>query len=131
MALQAVAGSKIYIGTRVALPTDLEVELSDFAPQETEWLEINGWTQTGTLSDTAAAITQSFIGAKRDVTIKGKVKSGSFGKFSALFRQHHENLGDGFLVEAAFFDHQVDILLVVFEGGVFLKVESGHGIIVS
>jgi hypothetical protein len=78
MALQAVAGSKIYIGTRVALPIDLEVELSDFAPQETEWLEINGWTQTGTLSDTSASITQSFIGAKRDVTIKGTETAAAF-----------------------------------------------------
>lgn len=36
MGLLAVAGSKIFIGTRVALPTDLIVELSDFTPQEPE-----------------------------------------------------------------------------------------------
>lgn len=78
MALQAVAGSKIFIGTRVALPTDLIVDLADFVPQEPEWLEINGWTQTGTLSDTAASITQSFIGAGRDVTIKGTETAAAF-----------------------------------------------------
>jgi hypothetical protein len=71
MALQAVAGSKIYIGTRVALPSDLIVELSDFAPQESEWLEVNGWTSAGTLSDTRATITQAFIGSGRDMSIKG------------------------------------------------------------
>lgn len=76
--LQAVAGSKIYIGTRVALPADLTVELEDFIPQEPEWLEINGWTSAGTLAETRAAITQSFIGAGRDMSIKGTEASASF-----------------------------------------------------
>lgn len=71
MALQAVAGSKIYIGTRVALPDDLIVTLTDFAPQETEWLEIKGWTNTGALGDTREAITQNYIGAGRTETAKG------------------------------------------------------------
>ncbi len=71
MALQAVAGSKIYIGTRVALPTDLTVTLADFTAQESEWLEINGWTNAGTLGDARAEITQAFIGSGRDVSIKG------------------------------------------------------------
>lgn len=78
MALQAVAGAKIYIGTRVALPSDLTVDLADFAEQETEWLEINGWTSAGTLSDTRAAITQAFIGSGRDMTIKGTETSAAF-----------------------------------------------------
>ncbi len=78
MALQAVAGSKIYIGTRVALPTDLTVELADFAAQEPEWLEINGWTSAGTLSDTRAAITQAFIGSGRDMAIKGTESAAAF-----------------------------------------------------
>ncbi|EJU14127.1 hypothetical protein LH128_05193 [Sphingomonas sp. LH128] len=71
MALQAVAGSKIYIGTRVALPTDLTVDLTDFAPQETEWLQINGWTNAGALGDAREAISQNFIDADRTETIKG------------------------------------------------------------
>lgn len=71
MALQAVAGSKIYIGTRVALPTDLIVELADFTLQEPEWLEIKGWTQAGSLGDTREAITQNFIDADRTLTIGG------------------------------------------------------------
>jgi len=85
MALQAVAGSKIYIGTRVALPTDLTVELTDFAAQEPEWLEINGWTTAGTLGDTRAEITQSFIGSGRDVSIKGTANAGAIeNMFSPL-----------------------------------------------
>lgn len=71
MALQAVAGSKIYIGTRVALPSDLNVVLADFTAQEPEWLEINGWTNAGTLGDSRAEITQAFIGSGRDMSIKG------------------------------------------------------------
>lgn len=73
--LQAVAGSKFYIGTRVALPSDLMVDLADFAPQEAEWLEVAGWTNAGSLGDARAEITQSFIGAGRDVTIKGTANS--------------------------------------------------------
>lgn len=73
--LHAVAGSKAYIGTRVALPADLTVTLPDFAPQESEWLEIKGWTNAGSLGDARAEITQSFIGASRDVTIKGTANS--------------------------------------------------------
>ena len=77
MALQAVAGSKIYIGTRVALPSDLTVTLADFTAQEPEWLEINGWTSAGSLGDTRAEITQPFIGSGRDVSIKGTANAGS------------------------------------------------------
>ena len=85
MALQAVAGSKIYIGTRVALPSDLTVKLADFAAQSSQWLEINGWTQAGSLGDTRAEITQSFIGAGRDVSIKGTANAGSIeNMFSPL-----------------------------------------------
>lgn len=75
MTLQAIAGSKFYIGTKVALPSDLNVTLSDFTPQESEWLEVQGWTNAGALGDARAAITQSFIGADRDVTIKGTANS--------------------------------------------------------
>lgn len=75
MALQAIAGSKFYIGTRVALPADLTVVLADFVPQEPEWLEVAGWTNAGSLGDTRAEITQSFIGAGRDVSIKGTASS--------------------------------------------------------
>lgn len=71
MALQAVAGSKFYIGTRVALPDDLAVELSDFVPQEAAWVEVKGWTNSGALGDTREAISQNYIGADRTETAKG------------------------------------------------------------
>lgn len=69
MALQAVNGSKIYIGTRVA-PKGT-VTLSDFTPQEPEWLEMGGWTQSGSLGDTQNLITQPFISEERERQIKG------------------------------------------------------------
>lgn len=69
MALTAVAGSKIYIGTKVALKQ--EVVLADFADQDGEWLEIKGWTNSGTLGDTQNTIAQDFIGENRTNTIKG------------------------------------------------------------
>lgn len=75
MALQAIAGSKIYIGTKVALPSDLTVSLSDFAAQESEWLEINGWTNAGSLGDARTPISQDFIGSLRTVTIAGTADS--------------------------------------------------------
>lgn len=75
MALQAIAGSKFYIGTKVALPADLNVTLSDFTPQEPEWLEVQGWTNAGALGDARSAISQDFIGADRTVTIKGTANS--------------------------------------------------------
>lgn len=85
MALQAVAGSKFYIGTRVALPTDLTVTLSDFAPQEAEWIEVKGWTNAGSLGDTREAISQNFIDAERTVTIKGTANSAAMDNvFSPL-----------------------------------------------
>ncbi|WP_303763822.1 hypothetical protein [Sphingobium yanoikuyae] len=75
MVLQSVGGSKIYIGTRVALPADLTVDLTDFAAQETEWLQIKGWTNAGALGDASEAITQNFIDADRTVTIGGTKNS--------------------------------------------------------
>jgi hypothetical protein len=69
MALQAVNGSKIYIGTRVA-PKG-EVLLSDFSGQESHWVEIKGWTQSGSLGDTQELISQAFIDSARVRQIKG------------------------------------------------------------
>lgn len=69
MTLQAVAGSKIYIGTRVADKD--EVALTDFTGQEANWTEVGGWTQSGTLGETQQIITQDFIGGKRTRQTKG------------------------------------------------------------
>lgn len=69
MALQAVNGSKFYIGTRVA-PKGT-VALADFTAQEAEWLEVKGWTQSGSLGDTQELISQNFIDEGRARRIKG------------------------------------------------------------
>ena len=75
MALQAVNGSKIYIGTRVA-PKGT-VALSDFAAQEAAWTEIGGWTQSGSLGDTQEMISQTFISEGRTRNIKGTLNGSS------------------------------------------------------
>lgn len=67
--LVAVAGSKIFIGTRVAAKG--EVKLSDFADQQNEWTEIDGWTAAGAVGDTQELITQNFINQNRTRQIKG------------------------------------------------------------
>lgn len=69
MGLQAVAGSKIYIGTKVA--KKLRVTLSDFSAQEAHWTEIKGWAQSGSLGDTQQIISQPIIDEDRDDQIKG------------------------------------------------------------
>lgn len=75
MALQAVNGSKIFIGTRVA-PKG-RVTLADFTPQEPEWTEIKGWAQSGSLGDTQSLISQDFIDEERTRQIKGTRVGGS------------------------------------------------------
>lgn len=75
MALQAVNGSKIYIGTRVA-PKGT-VALADFTAQEAEWTEIKGWTQSGSVGDTQELITQTFIDENRTRQLKGTRQGGA------------------------------------------------------
>lgn len=75
MALQAVNGSKIFIGTRVA-PKG-EVALADFSAQSTHWIEIKGWAQSGSLGDTQELISQNFIDEGRTRQIKGTRVGGS------------------------------------------------------
>lgn len=83
MALQAVNGSRIYIGTRVAPKST--VTLADFTAQEAEWTEIGGWTQTGSLGDTQELITQTFINEGRARQIKGtRVGSSMENTFAPL-----------------------------------------------
>lgn len=73
--LQAVAGSKIYIGTRVAQKGT--VTLADFAAQEAAWTEIGGWANAGSLGDTQELVTQNFINEGRTRQIKGTRVGGS------------------------------------------------------
>lgn len=83
MALQAVNGSKIFIGTRVA-PKG-KVTLADFTAQETQWTEIGGWTQAGSLGDTQELISQPFIGEGRTRQIKGtRIGAGMGNTFAPI-----------------------------------------------
>lgn len=72
-ALVAVAGSKIYIGRRVALKT--AVEVSDFAGAT--WTEITGLATLGALGNTQNWVTQSFIDQPFDVQVKGTRSGGT------------------------------------------------------
>lgn len=71
--LVAVAGSKFYIGTRVAAKG--EVTAADFVGQV--WTEVDGWTQSGTLGDTQELVTQNFINQGRTRQIKGTRQGGT------------------------------------------------------
>lgn len=64
--LQKVAGSKIYIGSRVDYKSS--VQLTDFSSQA--WTEIGGWTQTGDLGAEQETITQTLI--SQNVTLYSK-----------------------------------------------------------
>lgn len=66
MALKRVAGSKLYIGTRVDYKSVLAT--SDFAGMA--WTEIDGWQTTGDLGAEHEALTQTLI--NQNVTIYGK-----------------------------------------------------------
>ncbi len=65
--LVAVAGSKFFIGSRVAAKGT--VTATDFVGQT--WTEVDGWTQAGTLGDTQELVSQNFINQGRTRQIKG------------------------------------------------------------
>lgn len=66
MALQKVAGSRLYIGSRVSYKS--HISLADFASQS--WTEIGGWQQTGDLGAEQETITQTLI--NQNVTLYSK-----------------------------------------------------------
>lgn len=72
MGLHPVAGSKIYIGRRVAARE--EVVVSDF--YGSDWTEIKGWTQAGSLGDTQETVTQASISQQRAQKAKGTLNAG-------------------------------------------------------
>lgn len=71
--LVAVAGSKIFIGRRVAFDPDAEV--ADYAGAV--WTEIKGLATLGALGNEQQWITQSFIDTAFDAQIKGTVAGGT------------------------------------------------------
>lgn len=72
--LYAVAGSKLYIGSRVARKGT--VTAADFADQV--WTEIGGWASAGAIGDTQEIIEQTLINEDRVRKIKGVKNGGTF-----------------------------------------------------
>lgn len=72
MAVQKVAGRKLYIGRAMAAPDD-DVDASDFSG--VTWTEIGNTTNLGTGGDTKASITSDEIGRGR-TRMAGGTKSG-------------------------------------------------------
>lgn len=70
--LYPVAGSKIYIGPRVA--SKLTVTESDFTG--VTWTEIEGWTTAASVGDTQNFGSQSVIGDRREIPFKTTITSG-------------------------------------------------------
>lgn len=66
--LVSIAQSKLYIGLRVA-PPDPPIDAADFAGAT--WTEIKGLATLGDLGITQSWVTQSFIDAGFDQTVKG------------------------------------------------------------
>ncbi|MCK9513521.1 MAG: hypothetical protein M0R28_20165 [Pigmentiphaga sp.] len=71
--LYPVAGSKIFIGQRVA-PKGV-VTIADFTGQS--WTEIGGWASAGAIGDTQEVITQNLINEGRTRKMKGTRNGGA------------------------------------------------------
>lgn len=68
-----VAGSRIYIGARVAGKS--EVSASDFAGSP--WTEVKGWATAAAIGDTQNFGTQTLISERRETPFKTTIASGS------------------------------------------------------
>lgn len=73
MALQPVAGSRIYIGNQLD-DKSADFVAGDFTAQS--WVEIDGWTQMGAIGDTAQLISTDLINRGRTVKQKGTFNAG-------------------------------------------------------
>ena len=95
MALFPVAGMKIYIGQVLSDKSTDFVE-SDFNTQS--WTEIDGWSQMGTLGDSANLISTALINRGRDQHQKGSASSPAT---SMVFAQITTDPGQQQLIVAA------------------------------
>lgn len=78
-----VAGAKIYIGPAVTdVPDDADMIESLFT--SVSFTEIKGWQTMGAIGDAAALITESIIGAGRDIKQKGTRNAGSMQNAFAI-----------------------------------------------
>jgi hypothetical protein len=74
MSLFPVAGSHFYLGG-VLNDKNADFVLGDFTSQT--WVEVDGWSQAGTIGDAAALISTPLINRGRDAKQKGTSNAGS------------------------------------------------------
>ena len=75
MDIYNMAGSTLWIGGPMVLPTSGEVLLADFAGQT--WTKIEGWQTAGSVGDTAQATTTTLLSSGRDRKSKGSKNAGT------------------------------------------------------
>lgn len=81
MALYPVSGCKFFIGGVLSDKNSDFIE-SDFSA--VTWVEVDGWSQSGTIGDTAALITTPLINRGRDAKQKGTSNAGSMQNVFAI-----------------------------------------------
>lgn len=69
MLLKKIAGSKLYIGTR--MPYKMDVTLADFASQT--WTEIDGWQSVGDLGVEQETQTEALVNRNATIYAKGGI----------------------------------------------------------
>lgn len=132
--LVAVAGSKLYIGRRVAFNPDADV--ADYSGAV--WTEIKGLATLGSLGNEQQWITQSFIDTAFDAQIKGTVAGGTMEN---VFAYMHDDPGQ-ILLRAAIeectdYEFKLEmgagcvptstVTITIADPGVF-TVAEGHGL---
>lgn len=94
MSLYPVAGCKYFIGGVLA-DKDTDFVESDFTSQT--WVQVKGWSQMGSIGDTAALIDMSLIDADRSKKAKGVRNAGSMQN---VFGQNDTDAGQIALIAA-------------------------------
>lgn len=95
MGLYPVAGCKFYIGGVLA-DKNSDFVSGDFSAQT--WVEVDGWSQSGAIGDTAQLITTSLINRGRDAKQKGTSNAGSMQN---VFAQNATDAGQVALIAAS------------------------------
>lgn len=132
--LYSVAGSKIYIGPRVA--SKLTVTESDF--DGFTWTQIDGWTNAAPVGDSQNFGTQSLISESRELPFKTTISSGTLeNQFvpnlndagQTLMRAAAEENGSyAFKIEWSANAGLVDTATITIDTPGVVTVAAGHGL---
>lgn len=79
-----VAGMKFYIGAAPMATQAADFVAGDFAG--VTWVEVDGWSQMGSIGDAAALITTPLINRGRDQKTKGTANAGSMANVFGIIR---------------------------------------------